>query len=294
MGTTAHLTVTGGPSGLLDELQARIVDLEMRWSRFLPESEISVLNRNAGLPVTVSVDTIDLVERAITGWEATYGLFDPTVLGDLERAGYDRTFEQVGMGAVVASCRRRGCDDIEVDAELGIVRLPDAVGFDPGGIGKGLAADLVVADALAAGAEGVLVELGGDLRVSGAPPDGSDCWRIRIAPVAGVELPWVRLTDGAVATSARTRRRWIGPGGQPRHHLIDPSSGDPSESDVLSATAVAAEGWQAEVLAKAAFIGGPVQGVGLADQLGGAAAVVTVDWNVATSPGWDLVARQAA
>ena len=177
MGTHARLLIVDEPTGLSHVLRERVLDLEARWSRFVPTSEISRLNSAGGAAVTVSEDTIALIGHAVEGWHATYGLFDPTVLGDLERAGYDRTFDEVGVQAGLAepttrSWLVRGCDGIEIDRARGTVRLPAGVGFDPGGIGKGFAADLVAAEAIEAGAAGILVDLGGDLRVRGLPPSG--------------------------------------------------------------------------------------------------------------------------
>ena len=300
MGTHARLLVVDEPAGLSQHLRDRVLDLEARWSRFVPSSEISRLNRAGGAAVEVSPETLDLVAHAIEGWEASYGLFDPTVLGDLERAGYDRTFDEIAAGPTderqtTRSWLVRGCDHIEIDRDRGTVRLPAGVGFDPGGIGKGFAADLVSAQAMDAGAAGVLVDLGGDLRVRGLPPERTGCWRIGVEhPMSGASLGPVLLTDGAVATSSRARRRWSTADGQRHHHLIDPLMGQPTDSDVLSATAVAANGWQAEVLSKAAFVGGPVQGIGLVGQLGGAALVLTSGGEQACGPTWrDFVAEAA-
>ena len=144
-------------------------------------------------------------------------------------------------------------------ARRGTARLPAGVGFDPGGIGKGFAADLVAAEAMDAGAAGVLVDLGGDLRVAGRPP-GDD----RAAGSIGVDHPTADRSIALGPTDRRCRRHQHArhaaggppPTGERHHHLIDPLLGQPIDTDVLSATAVAAEGWQAEVLAKAAFIGG--------------------------------------
>src|SRR4051812_35589726 len=96
MGTDVHLIVVGGPEGLLAGAAAMVDELEQRWSRFLPDSEISRLNAAAGRPVAVSEETIELVERAIAGWRNTGGRFDPTLLGEVMAAGYDRSFEQIG------------------------------------------------------------------------------------------------------------------------------------------------------------------------------------------------------
>ncbi len=301
MGTRARILVVGEPLGLSERLRDRLFDLEARWSRFVATSEISRLNRAGGAAIGVSTDTLDLLSHAAQGWEATYGLFDPTILGDLERAGYDRSFELIDTSAEPAGAPRprswlvRGCAGLELDPHARTARLPAGVGFDPGGIGKGFAADLIVDEAMAAGAEGILVDLGGDLRVAGVPPERSGCWRIGVDhPTNGTTIASVHLTAGAVATSTRQRRRWTTLDGRRQHHLIDPLLGLPVDSDVLSATAVAAEGWQAEVLAKAAFIGGPVQGVGLVDTLGGAALVVSAEGDLVTGPTWSEFAALAA
>ena len=255
--------VVGEPHGLAERLRDRVVDLEARWSRFLDTSEISRLNRAAGAPVAVSPDTLELLAHAMEGWEATYGLFDPTILGDLERAGYDRTFERVGgrdpdedeltrhpaaartwtvptrpveggSGPTRCSWLVRGCGDLEVDHQAGTARLPAGVGFDPGGIGKGFAADLVAAEAMAAGAAGVLIDLGGDVRVTGEPPERTGHWHIGVDhPLGALDLASVEMADGAVATSTRTKRRWTTADGEHRHHLIDPLLGSPVDSDVL-------------------------------------------------------------
>ena len=95
MGTDAHVIVVGGSQSLLDAARMRIEQLEQRWSRFLPESEISRLNHRAGEPVAVSADSVELVTRALQAWRVTNGRFDPTVLGAVIRAGYDRSFDLI-------------------------------------------------------------------------------------------------------------------------------------------------------------------------------------------------------
>ena len=138
--------------------------------------------------------------------------------------------------------------------------LPEGVGFDPGGIGKGLAADLVVERLLRDGAAGACVNVGGDLRVEGQPRRGA-AWAVDVAhPLRpGARTP-LGLRSGAVATSTRTLRAW-GPANDRRHHLIDPATGRPARSGLASATVVAAVAWQAEVVAKAAFVAGLSEGL---------------------------------
>ncbi|MCU1429097.1 MAG: thiamine biosynthesis lipoprotein ApbE [Actinomycetia bacterium] len=257
MGADAHVIVVGGHPTLAEQVRRRVDDLERRWSRFLPESEISALNRYAGAPLAVSADTALLVERSIDAWRLTDGAFDPTVLGDVIRAGYDRSFDE--LPAVVAagdSDASRGCGAISIHGRA--VQLPAGTGFDPGGIGKGLAADIVVEEVMSAGASGVCVNLGGDLRVAGVSPSG-DGWTIAVAhPWTDEPLARVGIHDGAVATSTTLRRRWE-LDGESMHHLIDPSTGRPSCSDLTLVTVVAGAAWVAEVLAKAVLLRGSLR-----------------------------------
>jgi thiamine biosynthesis lipoprotein len=131
--------------------------------------------------------------------------------------------------------------------------MPPGTGFDPGGLGKGLAADLVVAQLLAEGATGACVNLGGDLRAEGGGP-----WTVDVAdPFDGDHPPIVRLSfdAGGVATSSTLRRAWR-QGDVRRHHLIDPVSGRPADTGVVAVTVLTGEAWRAEVLATAALIAG--------------------------------------
>ena len=132
--------------------------------------------------------------------------------------------------------------------------IPPASGFDPGGIGKGLAADIVATRVLAAGAGGVCVNLGGDLRIEGVAPAGGS-WCIGVDHPDGTTVALLSIEGGAVATSTTLRRRWT-VGGSPRHHLIDPHTGEPAVTDVELMTVVAGQAWRAEALATASLIRG--------------------------------------
>jgi thiamine biosynthesis lipoprotein len=273
MGTKAHLVVVGGRGALADDAVARLAELERMWSRFLPDSEISKCNALSGRAVSVSAETVQIVERAVTGWKATNGIFDPTILTALCDAGYDRDFRAAvrrAPGYRPPQTRSSpGCAGIAWDVDARTVTFPPGLSFDPGGIGKGLAADIVTEELLAAGAAGALVSVGGDVRVRGEAPDGPT-WTIAIddASRAGAELFRIGLHDGAVATSSRLQRAWQTRAGA-AHHLIDPRTGKPAETPLVAVSAVAAEGWWAEIVAKAVLIGGLTvdSGEGLAARL---------------------------
>jgi FAD:protein FMN transferase len=286
MGSIAHITIVGGTVGLVESARDRLDDLEARWSRFIPSSEISRLNHAGGLPCHVSAETRLLVRRALDGYAATAGRFDPTLLGAILRAGYVESFDRrPSRPRASGSTLRTGAHRIEIDETAGTVRIPVGVGFDPGGIGKGLAADLVSADLMDQGATGASVNVGGDLRVRGDAPDG-EAWKIAIDDPWGRSEPIarIRLREGAVATSSRLRRRWVRADGAVQHHLLDPDTGTSARTPVLASTVVAAAGWQAEALSKAVFLDAR-RGMELVNARGAAALVVLPDGNLATR-GW--------
>ena len=284
MGSLCHVIVLGGPRVLADQAWRRVDELERLWSRFRDDSEISELNRRAGSAVQVSPETLELIDRALDAWRISGGSFDPTLLGAVIRAGYDRSFDQMGSSASDgSSVLLNGVEQIVVEGRE--VTLPAGVGFDPGGIGKGLAADLVTAEVMAFGATGVCVNVGGDVRVAGPGPGGAP-WTVAIEhPWLAKPLALVGLSDGAVATSTTLKRRWK-VGESTRHHLIDPQTGQPSDTDVNLAAVVAAETWAAEVLAKAVLLRGSDHPF---DNLGGNGAdglAVTDDGRVTATEGF--------
>jgi thiamine biosynthesis lipoprotein len=297
MGTEAHVIVVGDDAAHLADIAiARLQRLEARWSRFLPDSEISRLNKSPGVPVLVTPETFRLIDHALTAWQMTDGAFDPTILADLRAAGYDRSFELLDRPDAPAPTDARAdsdalrhsrastrptAPDIHLDRIVGSVRLGPNATFDAGGIGKGFAADLVVTELLSSGARGALVSVGGDLRAGGVAPEGGP-WVVAITDPLDPEhvIGNLGLEAGAVASSWRTTRKWIGPDGQSRHHLIDPRTGRSAASGVAGVTVVAAQGWRAEILAKAAFLAGPVDGPALIARSGAAGIVITDDGSV--------------
>jgi FAD:protein FMN transferase len=151
MGSHAHVALRGTPADL-QWAHHEIERLEYRWSLTYGCSDVARCNRAAGrAEVAVSGETLDLLDAAIAWWRATDGWFDPTV----------------GPGPAP------GCDDIVVDHATTSVFLPSGVGIDLGGIGKGAAADRVVAGLAARGVVAACVSLGGDVRAYGTGHDGA-------------------------------------------------------------------------------------------------------------------------
>ena len=257
MGTDVHVIAVGGGSRDLSYAHGRIERLEAMWSRFRPDSEVGRLNAAAGEPVPVSLETISLLRLALEARVATGGLFDPTVLEAMVAIGYDRSFENVAVGLpAMAGYRPHEPAEIVIDQDRCTAAVASGSGFDPGGIGKGYAADLVVEGLLGRpGVRGACVNLGGDLRVAGEGPDGGP-WIVEVEdPFGGKPIGRIAIEEGAVATTTRVKRRWI-QGSIDRHHIIDPRTGLPGDSGLAAVTVVAGEAWWAEAVAKAALLAG--------------------------------------
>jgi thiamine biosynthesis lipoprotein len=289
LGTSVEILLSDDAESLLDDVEQRLRLLEQLWSRFLPGSELSELNAAMGRPTSVSPETRRALRTAVEGYELTGGIFDPRILGPLEAAGYRTSHEtlDVDTGPVGGAGSSGGGPDplrlplmVDIDDALSTATLPIGERWDLGGIGKGLAADLLTEELAALGAASIMVNLGGDIRVFGEAL-GEPCWTVQVHDPLhdGPPLADVHLLHGGVATSSRTKRRWIHEGRR-RHHIIDPRSGRPAETDLVAVTVVAGATWWAEVLAKSALILGPNDGRELIERHGCSAALISADGGV--------------
>jgi thiamine biosynthesis lipoprotein len=268
MGCAVDVVIVGGTTQLLDHARTSIEHLERRWSRFLPDSDISRLNHAAGSTVPSDPATLVLLQAMLDGWRATAEAFDPTLLVPLVSLGYatswhdPETVTSLPHGALL----RGDLNTLSIDRQRNAVSAPKGLCLDAGGIGKGLAADLVVAELIAAGAAGAMVSIGGDVFVRGTPPD-SDGWSIAVGDPRqpDTEAGRLLLVEGGVATSGTLRRRWLAGDGEPVHHLLDPSTGLSARHarEIVAVTVVAGTAAWAEVWTKALM----VRGAAMLDEL---------------------------
>lgn len=275
MGTEVELFLDADTGmSVLEDGERELRRLEALLSRFLPDSELSRLNREGAL--RVGPELLELAQRALDARESTGGRFDPTVHDALVGAGYDRSFEllederprSVGLPA-------RCGGHVTVDLAASTVALEPGFRLDLGGIAKGWAVDRALV--LLSEHGPALVNAGGDLAGCGRP------WTV------GVETPGgaitLELEDGAVATSGCDRRTWHR-GDREQHHLIDPLTGLPSEGDLLTVTTVAPTATQAEVLAKSLFLAGDAsRAAAEADDLGLPTVLVSRDGSTCLAGG---------
>ena len=272
MGCTVRVIIDsgrGGPSPERDFAWARafLAGFDRRLSRFRADSELTAFNRDPSERITASPLLRALVRAAIWAARRSGGLVDPTLVGELCASGYSRSWpfaapvrlrdalERAPARRAAAPSPHGRWREIDVEDEGGAVWRRVGVQVDSGGIGKGLAAD-IVARRLARFPR-VLVDCGGDLVVSGTRIEDFP-FEVSVRDPFGREEP-CRLTlwDGAIATSGIDRRIWRREDGTVAHHLLDPSTGLPAWTGLVAATARGRTAVEAEVLAKSAFLAGP-------------------------------------
>lgn len=284
MGTTTNLVVVGGTAEMLDDLERTAFHLQSLWSRFLEDSDITRLNNAEGAPVTVNPLTAQLVGEMLAARTLTEGEYDPTILPKLIAEGYATSRVNPTHVTSLPASARWPIDPTGTTIEGNVVTLPLGVTLDSGGIGKGIAADIMVSMAIERGALGALVEMGGDVRIGGTPPDGTH-WRIGIEDpfVEERSIARVNLLDGAVATSSTLKRVWENEG-RSVNHLIDVHTGEAMTTNVVTVSVIAVSAGIAEVITKAGFTRGDF--LRWVPKLGAAAFVVYRDGTTAQSANW--------
>jgi len=268
MGTDVEILLDADPvPGVergLGRVEPEFARLEALLSRFRPDSELARLN--AAGELDAGPELLEVLGLALDARERTGGRFDPTVHDALVAAGYDRSFAELDGSAAGGPVPAGGAVRIEGMR----IALDPGVRLDLGGIAKGWAVDRAVRELSTLGP--CLVNAGGDLAVSGIPADGH--WAVGLDTPAGPLT--LGVVDGALATTGRDRRRWRA-GGEERHHVIDPASGRPADTDLLTVTVAAATAVEAEVRAKALFLAGAEAAALEAEATGIPAVLVTDD-----------------
>ncbi|MGB7873294.1 MAG: FAD:protein FMN transferase [Anaerolineales bacterium] len=260
---------------------ARVPDWFEEWeqalSRFRHDSELSRLNRTADQPVPVSQTLWDVFQASLTADQETGGLVTPTVLEAVEMAGYDRPFDElfgsrnyVGLGADV-----RPLSIVIYDEQPRTICLPPEIRLDFGGVAKGWTAHQAVQRLKASGP--ALMNAGGDIAISG-PRLNDEPWLIGISNPFEPEqdLVTLHLHGGGVATSGKDRRRWM-QGTLLNHHIIDPRTGQPAMTDILTVTVIAPTTMEAEAAAKSVFLMGSGDGLDWLESDSGLAGVLVLD-----------------
>jgi len=287
MGSPLRLTLVevgeGPAAAAWASVSAAIERAEQALSRYRETSDLTALNRRAGDPDPGPVGrklgaALAVADRA---HRLTGGAFDPRILADMERLGWEGT-PLPGTGATVAgatsiarSATFAGGRWLQSDPRAGTAAVATPV--DLGGIGKGLALRWAFAALRAelpglGSSAGALLEAGGDVVAEGPAPQPGP-WLVGIEdPLGGpVERAVVAVDRGAVCTSSVRVNARVALDGRPVHHLLDPRTGEPGGTGLLAVTVAGPDPAWAEVWSKTLFLQG-ARGIGPAARARGLAA----------------------
>ena len=239
--TLNSIDVETGDESILDEALALCNHYEHLFSRVNPKSQLYHVNRAEGHPCTVDAELASLIRAALTYCQESEGRYDITMgsvtqLWDF-KGGIVPNADEV-------SCTLEHVDYRSVDIQDNKISLKDPLAcIDLGGIAKGYIADAILELFRKRGVARALVNLGGNVAVMGGKPDGNP-WRIGIRkPLPSSAMPAIQpfatvaLHDGSVVTSGVYERAFTHEGTL-YHHILDPKTGFPAKTDLLSATVI--------------------------------------------------------
>ncbi len=258
-----------------------IKNLDTLLNNFEPDSEISAISKEAGIKaVHVSRETLDLMQKTMGISEVTDGAFDPTI-GPVYKlwkfSGRPANPSMPPQDAIKNALKLVGFKKIKIDGTGSEIYLQEKdMELDLGGIAKGYAADRAVEAIRTKGIRAALVAIAGDIRGYGLSTTGNP-WKVGIQNPRpedpDSERPWedifatLYLNDSAISTAGDYQRFFI-KDGKRYHHIIDPKTGYPAESDLISVSVISPEGYISDGIDTSILILGAEKGMKLLESMG--------------------------
>lgn len=279
-GTTVFATTREEGERAVERIQEALAAVDASMSNWKPESGLCVLNREAAMaPFPVADPALfRCIASSLEHAHSTEGTFDPTVGPLMKVWGFRPGPPKVPPTDQVEATRAAvGHEKVRLDGAARTVQFAEqGMELDLGGIAKGCALDLVATLLSGPPVVGALVDLGGNLYALGAPP-GETGWTIGLrepSPSAEV-LATVAVRDRFVSTSSNSENFFV-EAGRSYGHLMDPRTGRPADTDVLSATVFAAQGAGSDALSTALFVAGSARAASILERHPGVEAVLLV------------------
>ena len=294
LGTVCEIKIYDKPTNIAFEAAfQRIDEIEQQMSRIIYESDLSRINRNAGLmETTVPEDTFNVIKEAIEIAAISDGAFDPSI-GPLVLAwgiGTDNA-RVPPQDEILHLLPLINYKDIRMNTKLSTVFLEKSgMILDLGGIAKGYAADEVRKVLLNQEVESAIINLGGNILTIGTKPDGS-LWKIGIqdpdpAEDRGDYVMILSIQDTAIVTSG-PYERFFTVGDTTYHHIIDTKTGYPVKSDLESISIISGDSFVADALSTAVYILGLEAGMKLIEKIDSIEAVaITYNQQIVLSSGF--------
>ncbi len=275
---------------------AEIKRLEILLNYFSPDSELSAINKSAGImAVKVSSETADILSKTLDISKVTSGAFDPSIAPVIKLWKFSKGASENAVppgGLIKEALRLVDYTRIVMSGSQEVFLPVKGMELDLGGIAKGYAADKAVDAIRSRGISAALVAIAGDIRGYGVNPSGNG-WKVGIQnprPAGASERPWedvfavLYLRDRAISTSGDYQRFFM-QDGKRYHHLLDPKTGYPADSGLISVSVIAPEGYLADSLSTAVFILGAEKGMKLLKSRGIEGILVDTNKNIFLTDG---------
>jgi thiamine biosynthesis lipoprotein len=263
LGTVIRVAAYGIPESDISEAFELVRDIDGKMSVNKPDSELSKINDAAGTSgVKVSPETYGLIKEAVELSAYTGGTFDPALGGVTSLWKTDGSFGRLPEKTEVqAALKGAGSANVAIESEDAVKLTDKRTRLDLGGIAKGYACEKAAEFLKAKGAKSALLDFGGNILAFGRKADGGE-WMVGIkAPYPEDEgVACALAIDGEAVVTSGYYEKYFEKDGKLYHHILDPKTGYPSDSGLLSATIVAASSTKADALSTACFVLGYEKG----------------------------------
>lgn len=256
MDTYMNITTYGeNAESALNKAEEQIKELEKKWSVTNDNSEVYAVNHSGGSSVSVSKETADLLTFSLDISRITGGAFDPTIYPVLTAWGFTESEYRIPSETeLISLLKNTGYEKVKLSGNY--ITIPNEMQIDFGAVGKGYTGDLITETLKENCVTSALLDLGGNIQVIGSKPDGAK-WKLGIRdPFDEGHFATLEVSDCAVVTSGGYERYFIGGDGETYWHIIDPKTGKPAHSGLVSVTIVGKEGKLCDAFSTSIFVMG--------------------------------------
>ncbi|MCM1270493.1 MAG: FAD:protein FMN transferase [Ruminococcus flavefaciens] len=239
----------------LNQAEKKVSELEKIWSVTDENSEIYAINHSVGENVHVSPETAELLDFSLDISEMTNGALDCTMYPILTAWGFTTNNYNIPTDTELADLlKNTGYEKVKLDGNS--VTISEDMQIDLGAVGKGYTGDLITEVLKENGVTSALLDLGGNIQTISTKPDGTD-WKLGLrSPFDEGSFATLEVSDCAVITSGGYERYFTGDDGETYWHILDPETGKPAHSGLVSVTIVGKEGRLCDALSTSLFVMG--------------------------------------
>ena len=281
--TVVTVTLYGAPDGLIPQIWAACERYENLLSKTVDGSDVQRINASNGEPVTVDPETWAILSRAKEISRLTDGAFSVTIAPLSAQWDFTGGTNRMPTDEERLAALPLVNDELLVLGEDGTVTLPAGMEIDLGGIAKGYIADQVAA-MIQGQVHGATLSFGGNVYVVGLKPDGT-AFNLGIQDpdgATGSAIAVVQATDVSLVTSGIYERYFM-VGETWYHHILDPKTGLPADSDLASASILDVSSMDADALATACIVLGLDGAQALLRELGYDGVFILRDGTIVTT-----------